>query len=66
MCHDSREENKIYDAYISYSRKDEQFVFQEIVSKLEGNPYRYSSHQTCLLSDMLILSEVMRNFKRGV
>lgn len=41
MCHDSREENKIYDAYISYSRKDEQFVFQEIVSKLEGNPYRY-------------------------
>lgn len=41
MCRDGGEESKIYDAYISYSRKDEQFVFQEIVSKLEGEPYRY-------------------------
>lgn len=37
----NREENKIYDAYISYSRHDEQFVFKEIVSKLERPPYRY-------------------------
>lgn len=41
ICHDPRDENKIYDAYITYSRADEQFVFREIVTKLEAHPLRY-------------------------
>ncbi|XP_001604871.2 protein toll [Nasonia vitripennis] len=38
---DEMDRNKTYDAFISYSHKDEEFVMNELVAKLENGPKPY-------------------------
>lgn len=67
LAKDDLEEEKPYDAFISYSTKDEHFVMTELVEKLESGPQPY---KLCLpnrdwLEGELIPSQISRSVEQS-
>lgn len=70
MClvsEDELDKDKIYDAFISFSHKDEDFVIKELVSKLEDGPrpYKLCIHMRDWLAGEWIPTQIERSVEES-
>lgn len=58
------DKNKIYDVFVSYSNHDEEFVFENIVGRLEkGDKYKVCIHYRDWIPGELISEQIVRSVK---
>ncbi|XP_014613497.1 PREDICTED: protein toll [Polistes canadensis] len=67
VTEDELDKEKIYDAFISYSHKDEDFVVKELVPKLESGPrpYKLCLHYRDWLAGEWIPTQITRSVEKS-
>ncbi|XP_043663672.1 protein toll [Vespula pensylvanica] len=67
VTEDELDKDKIYDAFISYSHKDEEFVVNELVPKLESGsrPYKLCLHYRDWLAGEWIPTQITRSVEQS-
>ncbi|XP_003704992.1 toll like receptor [Megachile rotundata] len=67
VTEDELDKNKLYDAFISYSHKDEEFVMNELVKKLESGPrpFKLCLHLRDWLAGEYITTQIIRSVENS-
>lgn len=67
VTEDELDKDKIYDAFVSYSHKDEDFVIKELVAKLEDGPkpYKLCIHVRDWLAGEWIPTQIARSVEES-